>query len=254
MFLFLLIKLSILVIGYSNEPVKLNPNKQAKERSADGFPSVHTTLGTIVGKTVVFEGILVDTFLGIPFAQPPTGINRFKKPIGIKPWSNVVYAFNQPPACPQIVMPGIETMKTSGNESEDCLYLNIHIPRMNISENISNGNISNMNVSRNEKLSVIVFIHGGGYNHGSIGQKNWYQHDPTPLAAAGNVIIVAIAYRIGLLGFLSSKGIDTKDHEEAPGNAGLHDQVMAIKWVKEHIASFGGRRKYSHFFFASKFY
>ena len=153
-------------------------------------------------------------------------------------------------------------MFAHGNQSEDCLYLNIHVPRMNNSknisnENISNGNISNgnvsngnipsMNVSRSEKLSVIIFIHGGGFVHGSIGQKNWYQHDPTPLAATGNVIVVAIQYRLGPLGFLSSKGIDTKDNEEAPGNAGLHDQIMAIKWVKEHIASFGGMKKYFHF-------
>lgn len=254
MFLFLFVKLSIITIGESNEPAKLNTNEQAKELSADDLFSVNTTLGTIVGKTVIFEGILVDTFLGIPFAQPPTGVNRFKKPIDIKPWSDTLYALNQPPACPQLVLPWSELMKTSGNESEDCLYLNIHVPRMNISENIHNGNISNMNVSRNEKLSVIVFIHGGGYIHGSIGQKNWYQHDPTPLAATKNVIIVAVAYRIGLLGFLSSKGIDTKDNEEAPGNAGLHDQVMAIKWVKEHIASFGGMKKYSRFFFASNFF
>lgn len=242
MFLILFIKYNLLLIANANELVN--------EKSADGLPSVHTKLGTIVGKTFIFEGIPVDTFLGIPFAQPPTGVNRFKKPIGIKPWSDIVYALNQPPACPQLVLPSSELMKTSGNESEDCLYLNIHVPRMNISENISNGNVSNMNVSRNEKLSVIVFLHGGGYIHGSIGQKNWFQHDPTPLAATGNVIIVAAAYRLGLLGFLSSKGIDTKDHEEAPGNAGLHDQVMAIKWVKEHIASFGGMKKYSHFFFS----
>ncbi|XP_070551031.1 putative inactive carboxylesterase 4 [Ptychodera flava] len=78
----------------------------------------------------------------------------------------------------------------------------------------------------------MVWIHGGGFSIGSATQDGLY--DATALAAIGDVIVVSINYRLGMFGFFAT------GDEHAPGNYGLHDQVTALKWVKENIAAFGG--------------
>ena len=100
------------------------------------------------------------------------------------------------------------------NQSEDCLFLNIDLPRQ---------------ISSSEPLPVMVFIHGGGLSVGTA-------HDfmGTRLSVDGNVIVVSINYRLGIFGFLSLY------HPAATGNYGLWDQKMALQWVHDNIASFGG--------------
>lgn len=98
--------------------------------------------------------------------------------------------------------------------SEDCLHLNIYVPG---------------DVSRDRRLSVMLFIHGGGFVIGSAGEYNGQR-----LAAQGDVIVVTINYRLGLFGFLNL--LDPI----ANGNYGLWDQMAAIRWVYENIEAFGG--------------
>uniref|UniRef100_A0A665VP85 Carboxylic ester hydrolase n=1 Tax=Echeneis naucrates TaxID=173247 RepID=A0A665VP85_ECHNA len=98
--------------------------------------------------------------------------------------------------------------------SEDCLYLNIYTPA---------------NRARDAKLPVMVWIHGGGFTLGSAST-----YDGSVLAAYQDVVVVLIQYRLGFLGFLS-----TSD-EHLPGNFGLLDQVEALRWIQQHIHSFGG--------------
>jgi carboxylesterase type B len=98
--------------------------------------------------------------------------------------------------------------------SEDCLYLNIYAQ-----------------INSDSNKTVMVWIHGGGFRSGSI---SYPIYDGSILAANSDVIVVAINYRIGLFGFLSA------DQTELTGNYGLHDQVMALKWIKDNIDSFGG--------------
>lgn len=102
--------------------------------------------------------------------------------------------------------------------SEDCLYLNIWTP-------------SDRPASESRGRAVMVFIHGGGFYAGSSTQPRF---DGTTLAAVGDVVYVSMQYRLGPLGFLY---LGTDD---APGNAALFDQQMAIQWVKTNIAAFGG--------------
>ena len=178
-------------------------------------PTVQTSFGEIKGVTWMRAGKPVSVFLGVPFAKSPTGNLRFKKPVKSPPWSpNVLYAMKQPPACPQFYSKRVNFMKPV-TQREDCLYMNIYVPGKPNSK---------------KKLPVIVWIHGGAFYMGSVAQ-----YDPSPLASVGKVIVVSIQYRLGIFGFLSSG-----DKEEAPGNVGLHDQVMAIKWIRQHIGSFGG--------------
>ncbi|XP_026753176.2 esterase E4-like [Galleria mellonella] len=139
-------------------------------------------------------------FLGIPYAEPPVGKRRFKAPFPPSPWDGV-YEANRTVMCPQ-----------NGVGQEDCLILNIFTPTKII----------------NELVPVLVYIHGGSFLIGSGPTKGM------DYLIKENIIVVTINYRLGALGFLCL-GID-----EAPGNAGMKDQVAALEWIKRNIANFGG--------------
>ena len=177
-------------------------------------PAVTTKLGTIIGqyhRAVVFgEEVNYETYLGIPYAEPPIGDLRFMKPVPKKAFSSSYKAIQFGNACYQhTAMMDIVKGVTIG---EDCLFLNVYVPAV-----------------RHESLAVMVFIHGGGFLSGA---SDTYPVDA--LVAHGNVIVVTINYRLSLWGFLSTED----DH--AAGNYGLFDQHLAIKWVHGNIKSFGG--------------
>ncbi|XP_064638811.1 cholinesterase-like isoform X2 [Lineus longissimus] len=175
--------------------------------------------GRIRGSRVVFDDKAAWQFLGIPFAKPPVGKLRFLAPEPASPWSPETYnATSFKPACMQET-----TLENDVNElesveeieySEDCLYLNVFAPTNND--------------STSDLLPVIVFIHGGEYSYGSAHGYLGY-----PLATTG-VVVVTIQYRLGPFGFLST--IDPS----VAGNAGMFDQIMALKWVQKNIKSFHG--------------
>ncbi|XP_025406472.1 bile salt-activated lipase-like isoform X4 [Sipha flava] len=149
------------------------------------------------------------SFLGIPYAKPPIDDLRFKPPVKHPGWSGVLNAFSEGEKCLQF---DILTNRIVG--SENCLYLNIFVPQDEL----------------NEKLAVMLFIHGGAFNFGSASLN---QYCPDYLLDE-NVIVVTINYRLNVLGFLNL------DVDECPGNMGLKDQLFAIKWVKNNISAFGG--------------
>lgn len=125
----------------------------------------------------------------------------------VKPWNGTLDAIRDPPKCPQPVISAAEI-------SEDCLRLNVYTK----------------NISSLANKPVIVFIHPGGFYENSgrsdeFGPQYLIQRD---------IVLVTINYRLAALGFMST---GTK---EAPGNNGLKDQVVALRWVKAHIQSFGG--------------
>ena len=177
---------------------------------------VSTLSGKLRGKTHDVLGIKVNTFLGIPYGEPPTGKLRFRHTVPVKSWSNVRNATRLPPACiqPEYTQKLFPIKILEWNVSEDCLYMNIWSP-----------------VTNETSLPVMVWIHGGMFTIGSIGID---EYDGSVLASYGNVVVVSIQYRLGLLGFLDF------ETDEIPGNMGLWDQSMAIKWVNKNIANFGG--------------
>ena len=153
------------------------------------------------------------SFQGIRYAQPPVGDLRFKSPqryfageaiFDVSKESKIV--------CPQL---GMVDGLLKGQE--DCLFLNVFVPEAAINE-------------PQNKLPVMVWIHGGGLRTGS---NNFAEQGPEYFMDKG-VVIVTINYRLGPLGFLSL-GTDV-----VPGNAGLRDQSLALAWVHENIVSFGG--------------
>jgi len=187
-------------------------------------PIVETKLGKVRGVTKsTSDGIQVNYFMGIPYGQPPTGDRRFKKPLPALPWNQTYDATKEGFSCMQ-GGPHPPSQPPKPKISEDCLSLSVWQPK-NIPKD-SNGNA--------KKLPVMFWIYGGGFYMGSIfGQIGF---DSTYISAWGDVVVVAPNYRLGAFGFLYSGN----GPEDAPGNMGFHDQLLAMKWVKNNIEAFGG--------------
>ncbi|XP_055676742.1 venom carboxylesterase-6 [Lutzomyia longipalpis] len=151
------------------------------------------------------------SFRGVRYGQAPVGARRFRAALPEKPWKGVRSAVREGNTCPHRNIL-LDTFKGD----EDCLFLNIYTPEL-------------PNRTRHPQLPVMVWIHGGGFAFGS---GNSFLYGPDYLVAEG-IVLVTINYRLGPLGFLAVGG-------DAPGNAGLKDQVLALKWVQENIAAFGG--------------
>ena len=167
-------------------------------------------------------GKTVEAYLGIPFAKPPVGHLRFKHPEPIDPWTRTYNATKLPNSCYQNPdtffddFVGSNMWNPTTRVSEDCLYLNVWVPKTN---------------PRLKKAAVLLWIYGGGFYSGTT-TLNLY--DGKILAAANEIIVVSIAYRVGALGFLAL------GHPTAPGNAGMFDQLMGLEWVQRNIKQFGG--------------
>ena len=178
-------------------------------------PEVETLYGRVLGERLEYDAGVIHRYLGIPYSRPPTGERRFKPPQPPISWDGTREANNFSPRCQQYrsnyLFPELEEVATF---SEDCLYLNIYTPDNAIS---------------NDALAVMVWIHGGSLTNG--GASQYYGE---AMVLGSDIILVTINYRVGVFGFF------TDGSEEATGNAGMLDQIMALKWVKENIRSFRG--------------
>lgn len=145
---------------------------------------------------------------------------RFKKPIPVQPFADEIIFPEKTPVCPQNISPLLEKMigKTNLDDfevEESVQYLSIYRPEK---------------FSENEKIPVIVWIHGGSYE---IGCGDLSTADPSDWVKEQNVIIATVSYRLGIFGFLGGT-------EKRPANLGLFDIIEALKWVKNYISDFGG--------------
>ncbi len=190
---------------------------QVVERPA-GNP-VQTDKGEIAGKTLPSG---VRAWLGVPFAAPPVRELRWRDPQPHAVWQGVWNADRPAPECIQSLR-GRRINHYFGEEatSEDCLYLNIWAPKAPPPSGTT--------------YPVIVWIYGGGFNVGSASMANY---SGEPLAARG-AIYVAVAYRLGALGFLAHPDL-TAEGGGSSGNYGLKDQIAALQWVQHNIGAFGG--------------
>ncbi|KAH7408523.1 Alpha/Beta hydrolase protein [Phaeosphaeria sp. MPI-PUGE-AT-0046c] len=167
----------------------------------------------------------IEFFVGIPYAQDTSGANRFKPPRPFVPAPGSRIDATKPgPACPQVLGQGLPPLALGNitETSEDCLSLNIARPQLH-----GNGSVP-----------VMVWIHGGSF---------WLGSNTEPTTAPAGLIHqsienglpimhVAVNYRLGLFGFAQSETLIN----EGSGNAGLRDQRLAIEWVRDNIAFFGG--------------
>lgn len=198
------------------------PPPSVPKTTEDGRPLVFTTTGKIAGFKREILGKKLNVFLGIPYATPPVDDLRFRKPQPIQPWSDVYDASDMGPPCFHITYSSSWSWAASRKtESEDCLHLNVWAPE---------GACDNKTKTSTLK-PVIVFIYGGGFN---IGATDWEFYDGSVLAAYGDVVMASMNYRLGPLGFLNA------DSEDIPGNMGLLDQHLAIRWLYENAPLFCG--------------
>nr|BAI63723.1 ace-orthologous acetylcholinesterase [Nephotettix cincticeps]BAI63724.1 ace-orthologous acetylcholinesterase [Nephotettix cincticeps]BAI63725.1 ace-orthologous acetylcholinesterase [Nephotettix cincticeps]BAI63726.1 ace-orthologous acetylcholinesterase [Nephotettix cincticeps]BAI63731.1 ace-orthologous acetylcholinesterase [Nephotettix cincticeps] len=200
---------------------------------------VETTSGLVRGLSKTVLGREVHVFTGIPFAKPPVGPLRFRRPVPVDPWHGVYDATTLSNSCYQEryeYFPGFEgeeMWNPNTNISEDCLYLNIWVPqRLRIRHKSS----SEENTYR-QKVPVLIWIYGGGYMSGT---ATLDIYDADMVAATSDVIVASMQYRVGAFGFLYLSPELPPGSEEAPGNLGLWDQALAIQWIKANIANFGG--------------
>ncbi|KAK6194913.1 hypothetical protein SNE40_000445 [Patella caerulea] len=188
-------------------------------------PIVKTEKGLVQGFRMTTNGKDLDAFFGIPYAKPPLGGMRFKPPIPVDPWDGILNATVKPKCCMQGYdqvfgnFSGAWVWNPNTQPSEDCLYLNVWVPKTN---------------PPYENKAVMVWIYGGSFYSGSAALDIY---DSQHLATENDVIVVAMQYRVGALGFLAM------GHHEAPGNAGMFDQRLALEWVQRNIHHFGGSSK-----------
>ncbi|XP_071267854.1 neuroligin-3a isoform X1 [Salvelinus alpinus] len=196
-------------------------------------PTVNTQYGKLRGVRVPLPSEIlgpVDQYLGVPYAASPVGEKRFLPPEPPSSWSGIKNATHFAPVCPQnihnavpeIMMPiwfsfSLDIVASYiQDQNEDCLYLNIYVPTED-------------DIRDTGAKPVMVYIHGGSYMEGTGNMI-----DGSILASYGNVIVITLNYRVGVLGFLST------GDQAAKGNYGLLDQIQALRWISENIGYFGG--------------
>lgn len=183
---------------------------------------INTKVGKVQGKLLPVPGDHVRAFLGIPYGKPPLGKLRFKAPEAAGTWSGVRDATQYPNTCyqlPDTVYPGFggaEMWNPNTPLSEDCLYLNVWTPRQ----------------PPKIPAPVLVWIYGGGFTSGT---SSLDVYDGRYLSKSEEVVVVSMNYRVGAFGFLS-----LPQSSNIKGNAGLLDQRLALEWVANNIAAFGG--------------
>lgn len=211
------------------------PVMQSRQSQYPGSTlTVPTTSGLLHGakQTLNIGNNSVYKFLSVPYAEPPTGALRFKRPVELAKDRMLVSvdASKFGKTCPQyrhlarFISP-LLNLDTEHQTSEDCLHLNIFVPS-------SIGNVDTTNGNKFEatrQLPVIVWIPGEGFDFADA-----RQFDGSYLAHKTQSIVVTVQYRVGVLGFLSAPQFGIT------GNMGIHDQIMALRWIRKNIGAFGG--------------
>jgi para-nitrobenzyl esterase len=162
----------------------------------------------------------VRSWLGVRYGAPPTGGLRWRAPEPPQPWTDVADASVLGPVCPQPVDPRIP-IDLGAPQGDDCLTLNIW---------------ASSDIAAGDSKPVMVWIHGGAYVLGSANQP---MYDGRVLAAGGDVVVVTVNYRLGAFGFLDLSSFSTP-RRRFESNLGLRDVLLALRWIRDNIAAFGG--------------
>lgn len=212
----LTVRVGLLLLSYAN----------AAHIPMRGLASSNTSVNL---KTGILGGVFneaynQDLFLGIPYAKPPVGDLRFRRPQPADAWDGVRTAHEYGSWCygVSLRLDGFSQNNT-GPMSEDCLTLNIVRPA---------------HTPRKAKLPVAVWIHGGGYSEGSSADQRYngsFLVQESVQMGTG-IIFVSFNYRLGIFGFMAGPVLE----QTGDTNIAIHDQRMALTWIQENISKFGG--------------
>ena len=194
---------------------------------------VRSDAGPIRGVASSEGDTVVRRFTRVPYAAAPIGALRWRPPRPPARWSETYDASRPMPACPQDLSSQISYIRAVGASigtpasrygegvtlSEDCLYLSIWAP-----------------AATRARHPVMVWLHGGSNVHGWAGDPFF---DGSALARRG-VVVVAVNYRLGVLGFFTHPALAAESERGVSGNYGLQDQLAALAWVRRNIGAFGG--------------
>lgn len=177
--------------------------------------SVRIEIETQRGRVVGLDDRGVTVYRGVPFAEAPRGALRFAPPVPRARWSGAFDATKRAPAAPHVASTIGEIIGlTDEFQDEDCLHATVWTPS---------------HATRRSRLPVMVWIHGGSFEAGSSGNS---LADGSALVRRGDVVVVSLQYRIGIIGFLPLDGAAT--------NRGMLDLVLGLEWVQREIEAFGG--------------
>ena len=225
-----LLALLLFLLSWTVGPYQRHPAVEGESHVTD---VVTVKQGSLTGLSTA-DGA-VEVYAGIPYAKPPIAELRWREPQEPEPWEGVLAADSFAPmsmqprnsriydSLAQII--GYHDYQISMTDnvrdpaSEDSLYLNIWKP-----------------AGKQEKLPVLVYIHGGSLQTG----QPWYADYSGDGLARRGVIVVNMGYRLGVFGFLADEELAKESPNGTTGNYGLLDQIMALRWVQENIAAFGG--------------
>lgn len=160
----------------------------------------------------------VASYLGIPYAAPPVGENRWRAPQPVEPWDGVLDATEFGADCSQAIFPANILPGIVTEPSEDCLYLNVWKPA---------------DAKPNAGLPVMVWVHGGGFVNGGSSSPVYSGKN----FARDGVVFVSFNYRLARFGYFAHPALVD---EGFGGNFGFLDQIAALEWVRDNIAQFGG--------------
>jgi para-nitrobenzyl esterase len=179
----------------------------------------HDAVVTVAGGQL--QGVERDgttSWLGVPYAAPPLGPRRFRRPAPVDAWEGVRPATRPAGAAQQARSVHSPVRALGSGVGEDCLYLNVHAP----ADARTDG----------RPRPVLVWLHGGAFTGGS-----GALYAGAPLAAQGDLVVVTVNYRLGVFGFVDlGSAVDA----DIPSLLGLRDQIAALRWVRDNIAAFGG--------------
>lgn len=196
-------------------------SKAQQAENQNAFPvQITISSGIVEGEFDIKTNI--QSFKGIPFAQPPVGDLRWKAPQPVTSWNGVKQTKKFGPRAIQSNVFGDMGFRSDGM-SEDCLYLNVWSPAK----------------SADEKLPVLVYFYGGGF---AAGDGSESRYDGENMAKKG-IVTLTVNYRLGIWGFFSHPELTKESPNHASGNYGLLDQNAALKWVQANISKFGGDPK-----------
>lgn len=177
---------------------------------------VNTESGPVRGRT----DAVVNSWRSIPYAQPPLGSLRWHAPRPHEPWKQVRDAVEFGAVCPQPDNPAVD-LGPANIRDEDCLTLSVW---------------TSATTTPDDRLPVMVWIHGGAYLMGSGSQP---LYDASHLVADGAMVVVTVNYRLGPFGFLDVSQLST-NARPVDSNLGLRDVIRALEWVRDNVGEFGG--------------